>query len=110
MKLAAAALLLLISSAAMAGEQYLVKVKGMSCPFCACGVEKQIMKLEGVAFVRTDLDKGAVAIEMKDGKVLPEALIRKAVTDAGFSVHTVERVTHLPGHHKHTDGQENEHP
>ncbi len=98
----------LYSTTAFASEQYLVKIDGMNCPFCAYGVEKQVRKMEGVEFVAVDLGAGTVAIEMKDGSVLPEKAIEQAIKNAGFSFRSIENVTPDPSDNDHPDGSKHE--
>ncbi len=98
----------LSSTTAFASEQYLVEVDGMSCPFCAYGVEKQVRNMEGVAFW-VDLIASTVAIEMEDGAILPEAAIEQAIRNAGFTFRSIENVTHDPSDHEHTQGPCHDH-
>jgi copper chaperone CopZ len=101
MKYIVAAMMLFFSSAAFAGDQYLVKLEGMSCPFCAHGVEKKVKEMKGVASAAVDLKASTVAIEMKDGATLPEADVKKAIADAGFSFVSLANITKKPADHPH---------
>ncbi len=78
---------LLPPSAAFAGGAVKVraKVKGLSCPFCAYGIEKKINKIEGVKEVRVDIKKGSVIIIYKDSKFFTRESLNKALRDAGFT-------------------------
>lgn len=65
-------------------------VDGMSCPFCAFGIEKKISKLDAVKSLNVMLEKGFVEIFLKDGHQLAEPELREAVKKAGFTVRSVE--------------------
>ncbi len=69
---------------ALAGE-YVMRVDGLACPFCAYGVEKKLKRLEGVKDVDVDLDRGLVKVEVQDGVTLPDERLRKLFRDAGFT-------------------------
>lgn len=63
-----------------------IGVDGLACPFCAYGLEKKLKKLDGVADIYVDMDKGKTDIKLKEGATLSEEKIKKAVEDAGFTV------------------------
>jgi len=65
-------------------------VDGMSCPFCAFGIEKKISKLDAVKSLNVMLEKGFVEIFLKDNQPLAEPELREAVKKAGFTVRSVE--------------------
>ncbi len=89
----AVALLLLWSNAAFAGDtHYQLEVDGMVCPFCFYGIEKKLGKLDGVTDIETDFKNGRFSIDVTEGVTLSEAAVRKAVTDAGFTVRTFKEV------------------
>ncbi len=61
-----------------------VKVDGLSCPFCAYGLEKKLKKIEGSRKVFIDLQAGeATFIVAKEKKPSREKL-EEIVKDAGF--------------------------
>ncbi len=78
---------------AMAGEKatYAIGVDGLSCPFCAYGIEKQLSRIAGVEIVLTDIESGTVAVTMEEGATLEEAAATNAVEDAGFTLRSFER-------------------
>ncbi len=65
---------------------YTVEVDGLACPFCAYGIEKQLLAIEGVATVDTDIKLGSVTVTMQTGSMLAEDAARKAVEAAGFTI------------------------
>ena len=76
------ALALVSAGSAFAGEAYSLRVDGLSCPFCAYGIEKKLNSLDGVEAVNVELKDGAVLVTMRDGASLDEATARQAVKDA----------------------------
>jgi len=61
------------------------KVDGLSCPFCAYGIEKKINKIDGVEDVRVDIKGGTVTVIYKDKKFFTRHRLNQAVRDAGFT-------------------------
>jgi len=91
MVLAAAVLATLtLPAAAAEGGRYRLRVNGLSCPFCAYGIEKKLGALEGVESVEVRLDEGAVIVRTRPGAELTEARARKAVEAAGFGLQGFE--------------------
>jgi len=87
------------SANALAGEtHYLLGVDGMSCPFCVYGIEKRLMKIEGVEDVRADLAQGNIWVEASGADVLSEDSARLLLEEAGFNLRTFE--VHQPGNHE----------
>jgi copper ion binding protein len=77
-----------------AGPQVVeINVKGMTCPFCVYGIEKNLGKLPGVAKVQVSLEKKKARVVMKTGATADVEHIKKAILDAGF---TPGDVTILP--------------
>jgi len=77
-------LALAIGQTAFAGQAYQLQIDGLACPFCAYGIEKQLISLDGVQDVVVDLNAGAVQVTMQNGFTLNEAKAKQAVKDAGF--------------------------
>ncbi|MEX2498743.1 MAG: heavy-metal-associated domain-containing protein [Wenzhouxiangellaceae bacterium] len=94
-KLLIPALLIMLAMAGSAqseSERYVIHVDGLACPFCAYGIEKQLMKIDGVDTLETDVEKGRVVIIMADGQALDQADVEQAVDDAGFTLKGFEPV------------------
>lgn len=79
-----------------------VVVDGMSCPFCAFGVEKRLKKVEGVELVDIDMDTGLSSMRAAAGGSIDVAAIPRAVRKAGFTAGRVE-VTALGTIHRKSD-------
>ena len=92
--LTAMILLVLIPMVGSAVPQtkYVIEVNGLTCPFCAYGLEKKLKKVPGVQSVAIDLKKDQAVVLAKAGRTLDEEALRKAVRKAGFSVASLEKV------------------
>ena len=66
-------------------------VNGLVCAFCAQGIEKKLRKFPATADVVVSLEQRLVAVALKDGQDIPDAELRKALTNAGYTVRTIER-------------------
>ena len=75
----------------LAGATVTLRVDGMSCPFCAYGLEKHLTALDAVDSVVVRISDGLVQIREVDGKVLSDEILKKTVSDAGFSLREIAR-------------------
>ena len=66
-------------------------VNGLVCAFCAQGIEKKLKKFPATAEVLVSLEHRLVAVSLKDGQDIPDADLRKALTDAGYTVKDISR-------------------
>jgi copper chaperone CopZ len=66
-------------------------VNGLVCAFCAQGIEKKLKKFPATAEVVVSLEQRLVAVGLKDGQDIPDADLRKALTDAGYTVKAIAR-------------------
>lgn len=89
-------IVLMATGVLAAPPTYQVHVDGLSCPFCAYGIEKKIGALEGVQRLETSVRDGTVVVTMKDGGTLDEAAARQAVKEAGFRLRKFEQVQSAP--------------
>jgi len=62
-----------------------LSVTGMTCPFCAYGIEKNLKKLPGVKQAEVSLEKNKARVIMEPGQSPNEASIREAITNSGFT-------------------------
>lgn len=92
----ALSLILVATSVLAAPLTYQLRVDGLSCPFCAYGIEKKLGALEGVQGVETNIKDGIVIVTMKDGVTIDEASAKKAVKEAGFSLRKLEQIQSAP--------------
>jgi copper chaperone CopZ len=66
-------------------------VNGLVCAFCAQGIEKKLKKFPATAEVVVSLEHRVVAVGLKEGQDIPDADLRKALTDAGYTVKSIAR-------------------
>lgn len=66
-------------------------VNGLVCAFCAQGIEKKLKKFPATAEVLVSLEHRLVAVSLKDGQDIADADLRKALTDAGYTVKAISR-------------------
>ena len=69
-------------------------VNGLVCGFCAQGIEKTLRKNPATAEVLVSLENRLVAVVTREGADIPDADLRKALTDAGYDVKAIERTHH----------------
>jgi len=67
-----------------------VRVDGLSCPFCAYGLEKKLKKIDGIKDLKIDIKKGLVTFSLIEGKSVDEKTIEKIVKDAGFTAKEIK--------------------
>jgi copper chaperone CopZ len=84
-------LILLAVSATSAAATIEMAVNGLVCAFCAQGIEKKLKKFPATAEVVVNLEHRIVAVSLKDGLDIADADLRKALTDAGYTVKSIER-------------------
>ena len=83
--------LLSLSPVAVGAATIEMHVNGLVCAFCAQGIEKKLRKFPQTADVVVSLEQRLVAVALKDGQDIPDAELRKALTNAGYTVTTIER-------------------
>ena len=88
--LIAAALAVLVATSATAATIEM-NVNGLVCAFCAQGIEKTLRKLPATADVVVSLEQRLVAVVLKDGQDISDADLRKALTNAGYTVTSIQR-------------------
>ncbi|MBI4513902.1 MAG: heavy-metal-associated domain-containing protein [Gemmatimonadetes bacterium] len=79
-------------AAVTAGPQRIdMVVLGLSCPFCAYGLEKKLKKVEGLTDISIDFKTGKVRMAVRDGSKVSDERLKKLVKDAGFEVEEISR-------------------
>jgi len=68
-----------------------MNVNGLVCAFCAQGIEKQLRKFPATADVVVSLEQKLVAVALKDGQDIPDSELRRALTNAGYTVKGIQR-------------------
>ena len=83
--------LLSLSSVVVHAATVEMHVNGLVCAFCAQGIEKKLRKFPATADVVVSLEQRLVAVALKDGQDIPDSELRKALTNAGYTVTTIQR-------------------
>jgi copper chaperone CopZ len=84
------AILFAVTANSFAGTIELT-VNGLVCAFCAQGIEKKLKKFPAAAEVVVNLEHRLVAVALKDGQDISDDELRKALTDAGYTVKAIAR-------------------
>ena len=69
-----------------------VRVDGLSCPFCAYGLEKKMKGISGVGKVAINVKEGTATLTAGSGASVDIEVIEEAVSKAGFTPREI-RVT-----------------
>ena len=77
--------LLGISTSLAQSDEVKVRVDGLSCPFCAYGLEKKLNDLVGVDSIFIDFEEGLVVMQVTDSENISEDEIRTKIEEAGFT-------------------------
>lgn len=80
-----------LASAVVRASTIEMHVNGLVCAFCAQGIEKKLRKFPATADVVVSLEQHLVAVSLKDGQDIPDTELRKALTNSGYTVTTIER-------------------
>jgi len=68
-----------------------IRVDGLSCPFCAYGLEKHLKKIAGVEGVKINMKSGKAIVRLKPGTQVNDAALKTAVKKAGFTARGITR-------------------
>ena len=63
-----------------------VQVDGLSCPFCAYGLEKRLRKVENVAKLEIQVNEGRAVVKPEPGTSVDLAELEQAVRDLSLTV------------------------
>ena len=77
-------LLIGVSTSFAQTKEIKVRVDGLSCPFCAYGLEKKLNEIDGVENIYIDIEEGIVTLQMNSETVVSNEIINSIVKDAGF--------------------------
>lgn len=67
-----------------------IEIKGLACPYCAFGMEKELKKISGVEKVEIELKKGLAFISTPVSQKPEEQQLAQVITDAGFTPGKIE--------------------
>jgi copper chaperone CopZ len=83
--------LLLCASSLASATTIEMDVNGLVCGFCAQGIEKTLKEIPATAGVFVSLENRIVAVQLKEGTDIEDVALRKAMTDAGYTVVNIRR-------------------
>jgi copper chaperone CopZ len=63
----------------------------MVCGFCAQGITKKLTKTDAVEKINVDLESKIVSFSVQKGKTLDDEAIKKLLTEAGYTVVSIQR-------------------
>jgi copper chaperone CopZ len=69
-----------------------IDVQGLSCEFCAYGLENQLVEMDGVLQAQVSLGLKRARITFDDGATIDEDALRQAVLDSGFTPAEIRHV------------------
>jgi len=69
----------------LAAPNYVIKIDGMTCQFCAHNVKKRLKKLDGVEKVGVDQDKGLATLQVMAGTTLTDEQLKALIAEAGYN-------------------------
>ena len=72
-------------------RQIEITILGMSCPFCAYGVQQKLKRLEGVDDLKVELSTGLATLRLEEGVDISNELLQETVKVAGFEVAKIVR-------------------
>jgi len=67
-----------------------IEIKGMACPYCAFGMEKELKKVAGVENVEIELKEGLAYISTPISQKPTKESLEKIIIDGGFTVGEIE--------------------
>ncbi len=76
----------------LAEANVLLRVDGMSCPFCAYGLEKRLREIPAIDELVIRVSDGLVQIRLVSGAELTDEELNEAVKRAGFSLREIQRL------------------
>lgn len=71
-------------------ERVIVEVAGLSCPFCAFGLEKKLKQIPGAEKVTIKVSEGKAEVEVAEGKKVTKEQVSQAVKESGFTPGKIE--------------------
>lgn len=96
MRIAAAGLLLMATAHAPAQSPQRtieMRVDGMVCAFCAQGIRKNLAAQAPVEDILVDLERGTVAVALREGQDIDDETLRRSLEKSGFALREVTRTS-----------------
>ena len=91
MRIYTVVLLILATAHSAAAATIEMEVNGLVCAFCAQGIEKKLRGFSATDDVVVSLERKLVAVATKPGEDIADVELKKALTDAGYTVKAIRR-------------------
>ncbi len=78
------------TKAAQSSVYIKIEIKGMACPYCAFGMEKELKKVAGVENVEIELKEGLAYISTPTNQKPSKESLEKIIVNGGFTVGKIE--------------------
>lgn len=72
-------------------SQFIIRVDGVTCPFCVATSERTLAKIRGVHSVNSDLKAGIIYVCADDATDLSAGRLSKLFRERGFSYRSVRK-------------------
>jgi len=83
----------IFGSTAFAESKYEIRADGLACPYCAYGIEKKFMAIDGVKHVDIKLKQGKVFVTGKESLKFSEPQLITLFNDSGFTYRTMKNLS-----------------
>lgn len=70
-----------------------MEVKGLSCPFCAYGLEKNLKAIPSIEKISINIEEAFVEMTIKKDRTVSEGEIKKKVKEAGFTAGDIKVIS-----------------
>lgn len=75
-----------------AESHFEIRADGLACPYCAYGIEKKFMQIDGVKHLDIDLKKGLVLVTGDENLIFQPSQLKTLFTDSGFTFRSIKKV------------------
>jgi len=69
-----------------------IRADGLACPYCAYGIEKKFMAINGVQYVDVNLEQGKVLVTGDANLTFKEQQLKTLFNDSGFTYRTMKKI------------------
>lgn len=80
-----------LAAPALDARSLRIEVNGLVCAFCADGITRSFKKEDAASEVFVSLEDKLVAVQLKDGADITDAMATQLLTDAGYTVVGIQR-------------------
>lgn len=73
-------------------SRFEIRADGLACPYCAYGIEKKFMAIDGVKSIDVDLKKGLVKVNGVVSLSFNEQQLKTLFNDSGFTYRSMKKL------------------